>query len=134
MTASTGDSLSPGKKHSVSVSVDHTNTATAVHSGGLEVFATPAMIALMERAAFECAQGGLGIGQTTVGSMVSIEHLAASPVGARITATAIIEAVEGRKISFKISACDGHGEIGTGRHTRAVVDIDRFMSKAQDRK
>ena len=134
MTAVTGGSLSLGKKHSVSVTVECTNTATAIHSGALEVFATPAMIALMENAAFECVQSSLGDGQTTVGSIVNVEHLAASPVGAQITATATIESVDGRKINFKVSASDGHGEIGTGTHTRVIVDIDRFMSKIQGRK
>ncbi|MCL2617929.1 MAG: thioesterase family protein [Defluviitaleaceae bacterium] len=133
MTKNAGDIIAHGKKHSVSVTVDAANTATAVHSGGLDVYATPAMIALMERAAYECVESVLGSGQTTVGSMVNIRHLAASPLGSHITATATIESVDGRNIHFTVSASDGAGEIGAGSHTRTIITVDRFMEKAQAR-
>ena len=125
--------IEKGMTHSVSVTVDAANTAAAVHSGELEVFATPAMIALMERAAYECVKDCLEAGKTTVGSMVNIEHLAASPVGTKITATATVESADERRINFRISASDGSGEIGAGTHTRAIVDIVRFMSRVQAR-
>ncbi|MCL2852924.1 MAG: thioesterase family protein [Defluviitaleaceae bacterium] len=131
MTSS--NDISPGMSHSVSAAVNETNTAHTVGSGGLAVLATPSMIAMMERAAYECVEKSMNDGQTTVGSMISIEHLAASPVGAQITATATVETADGRKIDFKISARDGHGEIGSGTHTRFIVDKERFMSKAQAR-
>jgi len=133
MTNNNSNILSHGKKHSVSVTVHPENTATAVHSGGLDVFATPAMIALMERAAYECIENSIGPEQTTVGSVVNIEHLAASPLGAHVTATATVESVDGRKVHFTVSAGDGSGEIGSGTHTRVIVDKDRFMAKAKTR-
>ena len=130
----TNDKIVPGKSHSKTITVSASNTATAVHSGGLEVFATPSMIALMESAAYKCIEADLAPGQTTVGTMVNIEHLAASPIGAEITAIATVTSVEGRKVHFTVTAHDGSGEIGSGTHTRAIVDIERFMSKLADKK
>jgi len=130
----TNDKIIPGKCHSKTITVNISNTATAVHSGGLEVFATPSMIALMESAAYECIEADLASGQTTVGTMVNIEHVAASPIGAEITATATVTSVEGRKVHFTVTARDGGGEIGSGTHTRAIIDTERFMSKLADKK
>ena len=123
-----------GKTASVSVVVDESNTAKIVGSGSLDVFATPMMIALMERAACECLSGCLDDGQTTVGSLINVEHTAASPLGAEITATATIESISGRKVEFKVSACDNAGEIGSGKHTRFIVDTERFIEKAETRR
>ncbi|MCL2616504.1 MAG: thioesterase family protein [Defluviitaleaceae bacterium] len=125
--------LAPGLSHSMSEMVNATNTATAVHSGGLDVYSTPSMIALMESAAYKCIESHLCEGQTTVGTVVNIEHLTASPIGVQITATATIDSVDGRKVNFTVSASDNSGEIGKGKHTRFIVDIDRFMSKVQAR-
>ena len=127
------NNIEPGQSYSDSVVVSDSNIAMALNSGGLAVFSTPSMIALMECAAYKCIQDSLDSGQTSVGITVNIEHLAASPVGANITATATVESVDGRKVSFNVSATDGAGEIGRGTHTRAIVDIGRFMSKLQVR-
>ena len=127
------DGITCGMSHSASVTADVSNMASTVHSGGMEVFSTPSMIALMERAAFECVENCLGSGKTTVGTMVNVEHLAASAVGSIITATATVESLEGRKICFSIHARDDFGEIGRGVHTRFIVDKDRFMSKTIER-
>ena len=116
-----------GKTASVCTTVTASNTATAVRSGSLDVFATPMMIALMELAACECLADCLDIGQTSVGCSVNIEHCAPSPLGAQITATATIEHIVGRKIEFLVSASDGGKEIGKGRHMRVIVDAQRFM-------
>jgi len=121
-----------GKTASVSTTVNDSNTAKAVGSGSLDVFATPMMIALMERAACECLADCLGPGQTSVGTEINISHTAASPLGAEITANATIEFVFGRKIEFKVSASDDKHEIGSGKHTRSIVDTERFMAKAQE--
>ncbi len=124
--------LTVGMTASVSDAVSSANTANTVGSGSLEV-STPMMTALMERAACECLAGCLDDGQTSVGSAISVEHSAASPLGATITATAKIAAVFGRRIEFELSARDGAGEIGKGRHTRVIVDAGRFMKKAETR-
>ena len=128
------DKITPGLIYSVSVTVDSTNTAETVKSGGLKVFATPAMIALIERAAFESVEGLMEQGQTTVGTVVNVEHIAASPLGAQVTAMVTVEAIEGRKIDFTVSAYDNVGEVGRGTHSRFIIDTEKFMSKVQVRK
>ena len=119
--------LSLGKSASVSDVVSEKNTASAVWSGSLDVFATPMMIALMERAACECLADGLDTGETSVGTEVNVSHTAASPLGMEVTATATIEFVFGRKVEFVVTASDSSGEIGKGRHSRVIVDKDRFL-------
>ena len=123
-----------GKTASVSTIVADANTAKAVGSGSLDVFATPMMIALMERAACECLADGLEPGQTSVGTQINVSHIAASPVGAEISATATIECVFGRKVEFWVTAADGTNEIGDGKHTRMIVDAGRFIAKASKEK
>jgi len=86
----------------------------------------------MEQAACECLT--LDAGQTSVGTAISVEHTAASPIGATVTATAKITAIDGRKIEFEVAARDNVGEIGRGTHTRFIVDAERFMTKASARK
>jgi predicted thioesterase len=125
--------LALGKTASVSVTVDESNTAIAMQSGALPVFATPSMVALMERAACECLSDCLDEGQTSVGYSICVEHTAASSLGAEVAATATIEFVFGRKIEFSVTASDKHGEVGKGKHTRMVVDMERFMKKLENR-
>ncbi|MCL2811171.1 MAG: dihydrolipoamide acyltransferase [Clostridia bacterium] len=124
----------PGKAAVASTVVNDQNTAKAVGSGSLDVFATPMMIALMEQAACACLADGLEEGQSSVGTLISVEHIAASPMGATITATAAVTSVSGRKIEFAVAASDQAGEIGKGTHTRLVIDVERFMQKTQERK
>jgi len=118
-----------GKVHQVSVTVDETNTAIAMKSGTLPVFATPSMVALMEQAASELLDNCIDEEQTSVGTLVDIEHLVASPVGTHITATAEIAYVFGRKIEFLVMATDGKNRIGKGKHTRMIVDTEKFMNR-----
>jgi len=120
-----------GKTATVTVTVDKTNTAKAVGSGNLEVFATPMMIALMERAACMVLSDALDEGHTSVGTSISVEHTAASPIGSVITATATITSVSGRKIEYELSATDEKKVIGNGKHTRMVVETKRFMERAR---
>jgi predicted thioesterase len=122
-----------GKTASVSTVVSEHNTAKAAGSGSLDVFATPFMIALMERASYDCLADGLESGQTSVGTSVNIDHTAASPIGASITATATITGIDGRKVEFEVTASDNKGEIGRGTHERFIVDSERFKSKAKAR-
>ena len=121
--------LALGKTSSINIVVDESNTATAMQSGSLPVFATPALVALMERAACDCLADCLNDNQTSVGSLINVEHIAASPVNAEITATATIEFVFGRRIEFIVTAVDKHGIIGKGKHTRIIVDSEQFMKR-----
>ncbi len=104
-------------------------TARAMGSGDLDVFATPAMAALMEQAAARAVAGALPEGATTVGAEISVTHLRPSAPGAEIVATAVVTAVEGRKIAFAVGACDGSGAIGEGTHVRYVVDRTKFLAR-----
>jgi predicted thioesterase len=101
-------------------------------SGSLPVFATPSMTALMEQAACACLDE-CDVG-ATVGTALNIEHVAASPIGAEITATATITSVSGRKYEFAVTARDSAGEIGRGTHTRVAIDAEKFMKKAEERR
>ena len=125
--------ITTGKTADVKATVHEGNTARAVGSGSLDVFATPMMIALMERAACEVLSDALETGQTSVGTQINVSHTAASPVGAVITATATITNADGRKIEFAVTANDDAGEIGNGTHTRVIVDEKKFMAKAGGR-
>ena len=109
--------------------VDNSNTAKALGSGDMDVFATPAMVALMENAAMNAVAPHLEVGQTTVGTKISTSHIKASALGATITATAVLTAVDGRCLTFEIIARDGENTIGEGVHTRFVVDRERFIAK-----
>lgn len=111
--------------------VDNTNTAVALGSGDMEVFATPAMVALMENAAMNAVAPHLEAGQTTVGTEISTTHIKASALGATITATATLTAIEGRKLTFAVTARDGDNIIGEGTHTRFIVDRERFLAKVK---
>ena len=119
----------PGKKGTARTIVTEKNTAKAVGSGSLEVFATPMMIALMEEAACNCLAEMLEPGQSSVGTQVQVNHSAPSKLGAAVTATAIINEVDRRSVSFTVTASDDKGEIGSGKHTRFIVDVEKFMQK-----
>ena len=121
-------SLVLGKAATAISTVTEDNTAKAVRSGSLDLFATPMMIALMEQAACACLSDCLDVGQASVGSLVNVEHTKPSPIGAEITATATIEFIFGRRVEFIVTACDNFGEIGKGRHIRSIVDVERFSS------
>lgn len=122
-----------GTEKTVFSKVDETNVASTVGSGTLDVFATPSVAALMERAASELLGEYLEEGITSVGTMISIEHISASPIGADITAKAVLTCIDGRKYSFDISAYDNAGLIARGKHERFTVKIDSFMKKAQEK-
>ena len=121
--------LEKGLKYTSTTVVTRDNSASAVGSGGLDVFATPSMVALMENAAMNAVAPFLPEGATTVGSEVSTTHIKPSALGVEVQATATLTAVEGRKLLFDVEACDATGLIGKGTHVRFIVDIERFMSK-----
>lgn len=107
------------------------NTAAAMGSGDLEVFATPAMVALMENAAMTAVAPALPEGSTTVGAEMNVSHFKPSGAGAQITATAVLTQVEGRKLTFNVGARDAEGMIGEGVHIRYIVDREKFMAKVK---
>ncbi len=117
------------KQYSVETIVDEENTALAVGSGDLEVFATPMMIALMEHAAAACIADELGEENTSVGTMISVSHVSATPIGMKVKATAELIGQEGRKYDFKVTAEDERGLIGEGTHSRVMVNGERFYQK-----
>lgn len=104
-------------------------TAIHVGSGSLPVFATPMMVALMEAAAVAALDGALPDTSTSLGVDIHTTHVAATPVGLMVTATARLSAIDGRALSFEIEAHDGHEIIGRAAHKRVVVDAGRFMGK-----
>ena len=118
-----------GLSYTATTTVNQNNTALALGSGDMEVFATPAMVALMENAAMNAVAPHLEAGQTTVGTQISTSHIKASALGATITATAVLTAVDGRSLTFAITAHEGDKPIGEGTHTRFIVDRERFLAK-----
>ena len=121
--------ITVGLTGSVSTSVEREDTALEVGSGSLLVYATPCMVALMEGAACEALAGALSEDQTTVGIELNISHLAATPVGMDVRAEAEVTAVDGKIITFSVTAYDETGKIGEGTHKRAIVASQRFLDK-----
>ena len=105
------------------------NTAITMGSGDMEVFATPAMVALLENAAMKAVAAELSEGATTVGAMMNTSHIKPSPLGAEVSATAVLTEVDGRKLTFSVKASDEAGVVGEGTHIRYIVDRERFLSK-----
>lgn len=105
------------------------NTAIALGSGDMPVLATPAMMALMENAAMQAVSGSLPDGSTTVGGHIEASHLAPTPLGAEVEATATLTDIDGRKLYFTVEARQGSTVIGRGKHLRFIVDRERFMAK-----
>lgn len=116
---------------SKTLKVEEENLACAMGSGSLMVLATPAVVALMENAAAELAQTELNNDEfTTVGTMISIEHTSPTPLGAEVTATAVLTKTDGRTFCFDVKAEDKKGEIAKGTHTRVSVKAEKFQMKA----
>ena len=109
-------------------------SAKTIGSGDVEVYATPMMVALMEQAAKEALAPFLDEGETSVGIAMSITHDAATPQGMKVSATAVVTAVDRRKVIFSITARDEKEVIGTAVHERFIVNKDKFESKAKSKK
>jgi len=127
------ESLKPGLVAQASETVTDGNTAAALGSGGLPVYATPAMIALMEKAAFAAAAPHLPPGWSTVGTEVNVRHLSATARGMKVTARAELLSVDGRALHFSVAAHDEAGKIGEGEHSRFIVEKEKFMAKTESR-
>ena len=127
-------SVTVGRKGRAESAVTAENTADAVGSGLVPVFATPYMVALMENAAVNAVQEDLEPGQGTVGTRLDVTHDAATPIGMKVWAEAEVTAVEGKRITLAVRAFDEAGPIGGGVHERFVITVDRFLAKAQAKK
>ena len=127
-------SVTIGMKGRAETAVVQENTAAAVGSGLVPVFATPYMIALMENAAVNAVQAALEPGQGTVGTRLDVTHDAATPIGMKVWAEAEVTSVEGKKITLAVRAFDESGPIGGGTHERFIIAVDRFLAKAEAKK
>jgi len=125
--------LKPGLVGEAVLVVQATHTASHLGSGGVEVLATPVMIALMEKAARTLVDQRLEPGEMSVGTNLNVSHLAATPLGMRVTAQAELLGVEGRKLTFKVEAYDEKEKIGEGTHARAIINLERFMNRVQEK-
>lgn len=118
-----------GTHNEVRLVVSHADTAAIYGSGSLEVFATPAMIALMEKTCLESVNGSLDDGCTTVGTHIDVSHLKASPIGSEIRCESTLVEVDRRRLVFKVQCFEGENLIGEGKHERFIVDSEKFMAK-----
>ena len=112
------------------VVVTQENTAKVYGSGELEVFATPAMIALMEKTCLMSVADSLNDGEGTVGTKIEVSHVAATPVGMEVRCESVLKEVDRRRLVFEVKAYDAAGLIGEGIHERFVIANEPFMAKA----
>ncbi len=113
--------------------VDSTNTAKAVGSGELQVFATPSMIALMEKAAYTSVKDVLEEGCGTVGTLIDVKHTSATPVGMKVSCESTLVEIDSRRLVFDIKAYDEKGVIGEARHERFIVANEKFLAKTNSK-
>lgn len=121
--------LTTGLTGTATTKVTTANIAATMKSGSLAVFATPAMCALMEEAACAAVNTHLEAGSGTVGISLSITHDRATAMNDTVTATATLTAIDGRKLTFAVSAADSKGTIGKGTHERFIINNEKFMAK-----
>ncbi len=112
------------------LTVNESNTAEALGSGSLAVLATPSMIALMEKTARLSVDPFLEEGQSTVGTLVNVKHLSATPVGMKVSCNTELVDIDRRRLVFHVECSDEKGIIGEGEHERFIIDAEKFMSKA----
>ena len=117
-----------------SVAVTEANTAKTLGSGTLDVFATPALVALAEKTCWQSVAPALEEGDGTVGTRLELDHTAPTPVGMTVTCRSELVAVEGRKLTFKVELEDEKGPVGGGVHERFVIHNDKFAAKAEAKK
>lgn len=124
-------SIEVGLKGRAETVVTEQNTAAAVGSGLVPVFATPYMIALMEGAAVNATTSALEPGQGTVGTLLHVSHDAATPIGMRVWAEATLTEVDRKRLTFEVVAYDEAGVIGKGTHERFIIDTEKFLAKTK---
>ena len=131
--------LAPGLAHEATLcvtdalTVPHVSDAIAPFADMPPVFATAFMVAHVEATCIACLRGHLDAGEHSVGTHVDLSHTAATPVGLDVTAHVQLTEVEGRMLTFAVEVRDEAGPIGAGTHRRAVIDVERFMTKVQTR-
>ncbi|HYL87229.1 MAG TPA: thioesterase family protein [Burkholderiales bacterium] len=123
--------LRPGLRGEASLVVAEEHTAPRVGSGAIHVLATPVMINVIEAAALAAAERLLPPGHQSLGTVLNVRHIAATPVGMRVTATATVQRIEGRTIYFTVEARDEHELIGDGTHERVVVNVEKFDQRVK---
>ena len=126
--------METGIKNIIEIKVNSNNTAEAMGSGTLSVFATPAMVALIEETAWRSVAPYLEEGQSTVGTKLDIEHVSPTPVGMTVKCETELTEVDGRRLKFNANVYDETGLIGTGTHERFIVNSTKFQSKANSKK
>jgi fluoroacetyl-CoA thioesterase len=127
----TASAIKPGTKGIAELVVGEEHTAPRVGSGKIRVLATPVMINVIEAAALKAAEHLLPPGHQSLGTLLNVQHIAATPVGMKIKATATVTKVEGRNIFFDVTAEDEKETIGGGKHERVVVNVERFDKRVQ---
>lgn len=126
------DTLVVGRTHEITRQVTPELSADQLGNPGCDVFATPALISLLEETAIQCVASTLSAGQATVGTRVDVQHLAATPVGMTVTARADLIEVDGRRLVFKVEARDEVEPIATGTHERFILNsLARFLARAK---
>jgi Predicted thioesterase len=125
--------LKSGIKGKETTIVDESNTAKTMGSGTLDVFATPAMTALMEKTAWKSVAEELEEGCGTVGIRLEITHDAPTPIGMKVTCESVLTGIDGRKLTFEVEARDERGKIGSGIHERFIIDNKKFQEKANQK-
>ncbi len=123
--------LTVGISHEMTRNVTDENTAASLGSGLLDVFATPAMVALMEETCMKSVQAELDEGYGTVGTGLTIHHVSATPVGMTVRCARKLVEVDGRKLVFDVQAFDEAGLIGQGTHERFIIESEKFFAKAK---
>jgi len=113
--------------------VTTSNVATNVGSGKVQVFATPMMIALMEKAAALSIEPALAEGQSSVGTHIDVSHCAATPMGMKVWAETEVIEIDRRRVTFSVKAYDERGLIGEGVHDRFIIDVEKFIDKANNK-
>lgn len=126
--------LEPGLKGELTLVVEDQHTAAAYGSGLVPVLSTPHLVALLESAAKETVQPYLKEGQSTVGTLVNVRHLAATPVGMQVRACAELVEVDGRRLRFRVEAWDEREKVAEGEHERFVIDWERFMARVAQKR
>ena len=123
--------LATGLRGEVRLTVTDADTARALGSGSVDVLGTPRVVALVEEASCKALENRLDPGSTSVGMRIRLDHLLPTPVGVEVVAEAVLERIEGRRLTFTVSASDERGLVAAGKVTRVVVDVERFMNKCK---
>ena len=122
-----------GIKGEIKEIVSEKNSAAAMKSGELNVYATPSMIALMEQAAYKSVAGELEEGMGTVGTLMNVSHISATPLGMEVTAKTELIEIDRKRLVFHVEAFDERGKIGEGTHERFIIDNRKFQEKTDNK-